>query len=188
MHDTDTRRASEPAKNLNDGNTGTRRETGLMTNTEKKRHTWVAAVVALLLVGLAACGQVISNPPPPSGSQPPPPPSAPAPAPRLVEAAYVSAAECASRTGNNGGQGFIDIGLNQCYACPSGYGRTIFDVRGNNACERGGPPPFGTWVRAEPLGPPGCTGNSFQVGSACYQCPPGSVRDPSVGRTTCRRG
>ena len=155
-----------------------------MTNTGRKGYSRVVAAAALLLVGLAACVPVASNPPPPSGGQTPDPP----PAPRLVEAAYVSGADCASRTANNGGRGFVDVGLNQCYACPSGYGRTIFDVRGNNACERGGPPPFGTWLRAEPLGPPGCTGNSFQVGSACYQCPPGSVRDPSAGRTTCRRG
>ena len=155
-----------------------------MSNTGRKRHTWVATVAALLLVGLAACVPTSYNPPPPPGGQIPNPP----PAPRLIEASYTTGAECSSRTGNNGGRGFIDIGLNQCYACPSGYARTIFDVRGNNACERGGPPPFGTWVRAEPLGRPGCSNDSFQVGSGCYHCPPGSFRDTSAGRTTCRQG
>lgn len=154
-----------------------------MTVSPRFRAPWLVLAAAAGLIFLAGCVQISPNLPPPGGGRP-----APTPAPSFVEASYVTSPECSGRTGNNGGRGFVDIGLNQCYACPSGYNRTVFDVRGNNACERGGPPPFGTWVGAEPLGRPGCTGDTFQVGSACYRRPSGTVRDTSAGRTACRRG
>jgi hypothetical protein len=58
-------------------------------------------------------------------------------------------ASCQETVGSNGGVGFWDIGLGQCWACPAGSNRTIFDVRGSDACQFGFP--FGQMVAAERL-------------------------------------
>jgi hypothetical protein len=58
-------------------------------------------------------------------------------------------ASCHERVGSNGGVGFYDIGLGQCWACPAGSNRTVFDVRGADACQFGFP--FGEMVAAQRL-------------------------------------
>lgn len=134
-----------------------------------------AAAAALLLAGCLPPGAIAINPggtPDTGGGYVTPPP------PTLAEAEFTRSASCRSRTGRNGGRGFGDPN-GSCYSCPSGYARTIFPVTAGNACERGGPPPFGTWVGAENLGRPGCRAGEFQVGDSCYTCPSGSSRQGS---------
>lgn len=106
------------------------------------------------------------------------------PQPQPVQATYMTAAECTQRVGQNGGQGFWDIGLSTCYSCPAGYARTVFDVRGNTACQTGGV--FGATTYAENLGGSGCPQGSFQSGTGCYVCPAGTTIDPSAGAGMCR--
>jgi len=105
------------------------------------------------------------------------------PGPQPVQASYVVAFDCSQRQGQNGGYGFWDVFLNQCLSCPAGYGRTVWDVNGPTACEKGGP--FGDHAYVESLGGAGCPSGTFQNGNACYQCPAGTSPDPSLGAGMC---
>ena len=124
---------------------------------------------------LAAC--IVQQPPPGGGG-------GVSPQPQPVQATYVQAYDCTQRIGQNGGQGFWDIGLSTCYSCPVGFARTIFDVRSAEACQTGGV--FGQMSVAENLGGSGCPQGSFQSGTGCYACPPGTTLDPSAGPGMCR--
>lgn len=96
-----------------------------------------AAVLATTLLG--ACMSTGSG-----GGTGPQPAPAPPPPPQASLA-------CEQRTGENGGRGFWDIGLQACYSCPLGSARTVFPVNENWACSFGGM--FSTaWAPAEYLG------------------------------------
>ena len=95
------------------------------------------------------------------------------PAPHTFPASFVTAKECSARIGANGGTGFWDIGRSECWSCPSGSARTIFAVNGSDACQVGGV--FGNMIAAEYLGTADCPTGTFQNGSGCFACPPGTV-------------
>ncbi len=134
-----------------------------------------AAVTALLLAGCLPPGAITINPGPGIGGGGGGGGGIAPPAPTVVEATFTRSASCKGRRGRNGGRGVGSLD-GSCYSCPSGYRRTIFPAKSRNACEKGGPPPFGTWVRAEKLGRPGCRAGEFQVGDGCYTCPSGTSR------------
>ncbi len=136
----------------------------------------LAAAAAIASIALGACVPMapIYGPNPGGGGQPGANP---------IPATYVTASECTQRTGNNGGRGFWDIGLSQCYSCPTDSARTVFDVRSGQACQSGGV--FGPMTSAENLGGSGCPTGSFQSGGSCYSCPGGTRLDTSSGAPVC---
>ncbi|MEZ5667843.1 MAG: hypothetical protein R3F55_10495 [Alphaproteobacteria bacterium] len=107
-----------------------------------------AVIAVLTAASLGACVPVGQGfkPGPGFGGNP-----QPAPAPQQVFVPVpVATPACEQRIASNGGTGFWDIGLGQCWACPSGSQRTVFDVTGADACQFGFP--FGEMVAAEYLG------------------------------------
>jgi hypothetical protein len=79
----------------------------------------------------------------------------------------------------------------KCYACPKGYKRTVFDLKGKKACEKVNK---ASYKKATKRGKPGCD-RGFQHGltNKCYSCPKGYKRslvicnDPSKHRKACER-
>ena len=84
---------------------------------------------------------------------------------------------------------FLDIGLGTCWSCPSGYGRTVFSVTGNTACEKVNPavPAYATQH-----GKFACEARNplwfLDIGlGECWSCPAGAWRNlnPVNGGEAC---
>lgn len=68
----------------------------------------------------------------------------------------------------------------ECYRCPAGYGRTVWDIHGSTACEKGGVLGIGAQhakinYAGPQCGKPGSGRTNFRNGIAdqCYSCPAG---------------
>jgi hypothetical protein len=150
---------------------------------------WIAPLTLLLLGATGAAPTACVTVAAPTGGYASPPGSYTSPpgdpGVQGSPARFAFPKGCEGRTHRDGTRAFGDPNGN-CYACPSGFSRTIWHVEAANACERGGFIGIGSEHRtAQYLGPRECGSwrngrhsGAFEFGSACYECPSGYVPNP----------